>query len=180
MNIQNRLVVMIEGNPEEDFINKIVKPIFFEKNKYKDLVLYKYAKKPRIEIAKFIEAVHAIGDDILCIHDIDSAPCITEKKKQLQIEKVGNLDNNCIIIVTKEIESWYLAGIDKKYCKKLGIEYRQRTEKISKKTFNEIVAKSKYKPKNYCMNEMIKYYDVSLAKSRNRSFNYFYTKQLEN
>ena len=72
---------------------------------------------------KFIDAVKSLNDDILCFGDIDNAPCVTGKKQKLQMEKVGDVGDDCIIVVIKEIESWYLAGIDKRCCRRLNIKF---------------------------------------------------------
>ena len=56
------------------------------------------------------------------------------KKKKTQ-EKHPNIDKDKIIVVIKEIESWYLAGLDNKACKQLKIKNFANTDNITKEKF---------------------------------------------
>jgi len=168
-----RLTAMVEGNRDETFIKEIVRPILLEKHSYKDIITYKYANRTKTENIKFVDAVKSLNDDVLCLGDIKGAPCVTEKKKRLQMEKVGEIGDDCIIVVIKEIESWYLAGVGRKCCRRLNIKFCDRTDRLSKEEFHAIIAKSKYQPRIHCIAEMIRNYDVCLAVGRNKSFNYF-------
>lgn len=173
-----RLIAWVEGNEDEMFVTEIIKPIIIRKYGYKDVVTYKYANHTRIENTKFVDAFKSLNDDILCFTDIDNAPCIREKKRRIQLEKVGNVGDDSIIVVVKEIESWYLAGLDKKCCRKISIPFYDRTDRIGKQEFHALIAKSKY-GRVLCMIEMIRNCDLGIAIDRNKSLNYFYRKRLQ-
>jgi len=173
-----RLVVLIEGNRDSDFIEMIVKPILIESKKYVDVIPYKFQHLPKRINESFIQSVISLNDEILCLTDITGFPSEKVKKEQVQRDHIGNIGDERIIIIVKEIESWYLAGVNQLCCKRLRIRYFSRTDNIDKEKFHEIIAKSKYQPRWACVLEMLHNYEVHLAKQRNRSFNYFHENHL--
>ena len=80
-----------------------------------------------------------------------------------------------IVIVIKEIESWYLAGLDEKQCKELGIKSFQETNDITKEQFNSVIP-TKYDSRIDFMAEILKRFSIETAKSKNNSFQYFIEK----
>lgn len=62
-----------------------------------------------------------MGADYIYVTDIDRSPCITAKKERVKKE-ISNIDIGKIVIVIKEIESWYFAGLTAKALQSLGIE----------------------------------------------------------
>ena len=77
--------------------------------------------------------------------------------------------------MVKEIESWYLAGLDEKALKKLGIHKRIRTtDNVTKEEFNQLIPKNM--PRIEFMRKILESYNVEIAKERNRSFGYFLNK----
>ncbi|MFQ6057194.1 MAG: hypothetical protein ACE5J3_14580, partial [Methanosarcinales archaeon] len=99
-------------------------------------------------------------------------------------EKITNKFNRIIaedkiIVVVKEIESWYLAGLDENTSKKLGIRKKIRTtNSITKEEFNQLIPKNM--PRIEFMRKILKNYDVEIAKVRNRSLGYFLNKWTNN
>lgn len=76
-----------------------------------------------------------------------------------------------IIIVKKEIESWYMAGIDESICDKYKITELESTENFSKEDFDKIIPKGK--SRILFMHEILESYCCDVAKNRNSSINYF-------
>jgi phage regulator Rha-like protein len=70
------------------------------------------------KIEKFIQAIQSMGGDYIYVTDINTAPCVTAKKEEIR-RKIKNINLNKVVIVIKEIESWYLAGINEKGRKKI-------------------------------------------------------------
>jgi len=178
MTIKNRLAILIEGNREEDFIKWIVKPIMIGAGKYCEVITYKFPRVPKHINESYVRTVLDMNDDILCLTDITGFRSKRDKKEQVQRDHVGNIGDNKVIIVIREIESWYLAGVRQSYCRRLRIDYYNVTDNIGKKEFHEIIAKSKFKPRGVCCLEMLRNYDVTLAKQKNRSFNCFHDNHL--
>ena len=80
-----------------------------------------------------------------------------------------------IIVVVKEIESWYLAGLDNKVCKQLKIKNFPNTEKVTKEEFNSLIPK-KFTSRIDFMLEILKNFSIEIAKKKNTSFRYFVEK----
>ena len=80
-----------------------------------------------------------------------------------------------IIVVVKEIESWYLAGLDENTSKKLGIRKKIGTiDNITKEHFNQLIPGTM--PRIEFMRKILENYDVEIAKERCGSFGYFLNK----
>ena len=80
-----------------------------------------------------------------------------------------------IVIVIKEIESWYLAGLNLDYIKKNDIMIKNNTNDIVKESFDNILKKSKLKrmSRSSWMIEIIENYNLDIAINNNDSLNYF-------
>ena len=112
--------------------------------------------------------------DYIFARDFNDSPCITTKKEKITGE-FKQITEDKIIVVVKEIESWYLAGLNENTSKKVGIRKKIRTaNRITKEEFNQLI------PKNMSriefMRNILENYDVEIAKRRNRSFGYFLNK----
>jgi len=169
------LYIFVEGDRDEDFFERIVKPRLVDR--YNKIIIIKYAQK-RIEyINSYIRSILSMNADYIFIADIDNSPCKTAKKEELR-RRFRNLEQNKIIIVVKEIESWYLAGLDEKACKKLGIRCFDNTDSITKEDFRHIYSNSIHSGRSIIdfYLDIIKNYDIDIAKRKNRTFRYFCNK----
>ena len=178
MQVKKSLAVLIEGGRDEKFVNSIVEPILVGKNKYDELSTYKYARRPKAEIIKYISTVTFLGEDVLCLTDFDNAPCISGRKQKLKLDHVGDLEDSKIIVVIKEIESWYMAGLSDRCCRRMGIRTVKRTDTMNKEQFHAEISRSKYQRRINCVLEMLRNFEVSVALRKNKSFHYFYDKYL--
>ena len=97
----NRIVFILEGNRDEDFVEYIVKPILLGSSKYRDVLTYKFPKMPKNNNVKYIETVKTMNDDVLCLTDINNSRYISRKKQRVQEEHIGNVGDENIIIVIK-------------------------------------------------------------------------------
>jgi hypothetical protein len=166
------LYIFVEGDRDEDFFERIAKPRLVDR--YNKIIIIKYAQK-RIEyINSYIRSILSMNADYIFIADIDNSPCKTAKKEELR-RKIPNLEQNKIIIVVKEIESWYLAGLDEKACKKLRIRCFDNTDSITKQNFKHIYSNSIHsrRPEIDFYLNIIENYSIDIAKRKNRTFRYF-------
>ena len=76
------------------------------------------------------------------------------------------------MVVKKEIESWYLAGLDSAACKQLKLPLSRNTDKITKEKFENLM-KKKFDSRRDFMVEVLKYFSIKEAKGKNASFKYF-------
>jgi hypothetical protein len=112
--------------------------------------------------------------EYICLADNDGSPCITDRKEKLQHD-ITNIKTEKVVVVFREIEGWYLAGINDSSSKKLGIKSLINTENITKKAFNDLIPK-RFDSRVDFMIEVLKYYCADTAILKNNSFKYFFEK----
>lgn len=169
---QKRIIIWVEGDDDQRFFEHIIKP-FFEK-KYELAEVRTYAKLKKDKFSQFIKSLNAMSIDYICVADINNSPCITAKKQKIS-DKFKINDMGKIFIVVKEIEGWYLAGIDAANAKNLKIKSLHDTDELNKEQFNLLVSK-KIRSQQDFMIEILKKYSIECAMNKNRSFRYFMQK----
>lgn len=162
----------VEGNDDLRFIENIIKPKL--KKKYKNIYIVKYRNEKMIKINSYIKSIKNMKTKYIFISDLNSSPCVTHKKGKI-LQNYSELENDNIIIVKKEIESWFLAGIDEKFLYKNKKKYIKNTENISKEQFNSIIPKS-IDFRNDFIFKLFEIYNFEIALTRNESLKYFYEK----
>lgn len=167
-----KLFIFIEGYDDLLFFERIIKPLLHRR--YKKVLLIQHARMKYKNKHKFIDSIKEIHADYLYIIDIDYFPCISARKKDIY-EHLKNIDLSKVIIVVKEIESWYLAGVGKKRSEKLELPWLPNTDFITKEFFNDIIPNSLGSRHNF-MNELLKKFDIFVAMQKNNSFAYFMRK----
>ena len=177
-----RLFIFVEGPDDERFFEKVVIPRL--ENKYDCVEVRHYRKSTKEYLNRFIESINAMNTelmktDYIFVTDIDITPCVTYKKQKIK-NIYRRLDEDLIVVVKKEIESWYLAGLSDEGRRKLRVNHiPNSTNDITKEQFNSL------KPKRFdseidFMLEVLKYFSIDNAKQRNASFKYFFDKFVEN
>jgi len=125
-------------------------------------------------VDNFIKSIKAMGADYIYLTDINYSPCITAKKGDVK-RKYKNIDIDKIAIVVREIESWYLAGLDNMVCKKLKINTFNNTNDVSKEKFNTLIPKEFISRIDFML-EILKNFSIAIAEHKNTSFQYFLKK----
>jgi restriction endonuclease Mrr len=166
----SRLYVFVEGNDDERFFDRIIRPRL--KATYCKVI--KYAEAPRRQIRDFLRSIIQMEADYIYFTDINNAPCVTEKKHKVRQAIKSGIDESKVVIVIKEIESWYLAGVDENRAKELKISVPNTTDSISKEQFASMVS-SRWERKDLML-EILKDFSVDTAKRKNKSFSYFVQK----
>lgn len=167
------LSIFVEGVHDKIFFDSIISEI----RKYTGMhnakiYIIPYSKKKNKLINNHINKSKKPNNFYLFISDRDSNyyPCITALKTKL-INKYNSLEEDKIIVVEEEIESWYYSGLRNESLLNLpeNLSYN-----CSKEEFDNSI------PKNYekinCLNEILKFFDYNLATQNNESFNYFIKK----
>ena len=167
------LYIIFEGNDDERFLKNIINPILEKRGTYP--ILVPRAKKWR-KARQLISSLTRRNIDYIYMEDINHVPSIEAKKGKI-IEKIENVDKEKIVIVVKEIESWYLAGLNDNVCKQLRIPSLRETDNVFKEHLINM------KPKRFTstidfMWEILKCFDAETAKRKNESFRYFCGKYL--
>lgn len=167
--------VFLEGPDDERFFYSVI--INLLQRKYDWIKSYLYAnKKPKL-VSDFIRSINGMNVDYIFIGDMDENPCITQTKDHL-VRKFPNLENQRIVIVKREIECWYLAGLSEDAINFLKIESFYETDEFTKENFNQKMPR-RFASRIDFMIELLKHYSIENAVNRNSSFTYFYNKYFQ-
>jgi hypothetical protein len=93
-------------------------------------------------------------------------------KEALLKGKFKTADATQIFVVIKEIESWYLAGLDDVGCKTLGLAPVGDTDNLSKEQFDALQP-ARFDSRVDFLIEITKLFSVERAENKNKSFRYF-------
>jgi hypothetical protein len=93
-------------------------------------------------------------------------------KKQVLYSHFSHIDGGSIIVVIKEIESWYYAGLTHDSALSLGVPDLPLTDDLIKEDFNGLIPK-KYDSRIDFMFEILKYFSIDTARKKNHSFRFF-------
>jgi len=167
-----RLFIWVEGEDDERIFKNLFLPNL--QKKYDWIKIIRYGTLKNEKINNYLKSIKAMKAEYICVTDINDSPCITKKKQEKQ-NQLKNIDSNNIIVVIKEIEGWYLAGLNDTACNKLKINKHNNTDEISKERFNNIIP-DKFDSRIDFMVEILKYFSIKTAKQKNKSFDYFIKK----
>lgn len=179
---------MVEGNDDERFFESVIKPIC--ENEYNIVQCWQYSQKKKEKINSYLNSIRSMQDaglaDIIIVADLDESPCVTDRKERV-LSSFRSLSANAsepidprssirILIVCREIESWYLAGLNAGECERLGISTGlHNTDHLTKERFLGLMPK-RYNSRAEFMIEILQVFDQDTARSRNTSFGYFMRK----
>jgi len=169
--MEKEIYIWVEGKDDISFFRKIIIPIL--EKKYQSVKIAPYRRTKKNIIIKLIEAIKSMPADYFFISDIDDDLCATLKKQRLKAI-YNNLDQEKIIIVIKEIESWYKAGLDDTKCQQFKIPVHNNTDSLTKEDFYKLT------PNNFdidhFMLEILECFSIESAVNKNSSFKYFVEK----
>ncbi len=167
-----RLFIWVEGGDDQRFFQKIMEPKLQKKYNFVETRRYAALKKGKID--NFLKSIKAMGADYIYVGDIDNSPCVTTMKQEIR-NRLRNIDEQRIIVVIKEIESWYYAGLDNIAAGKFKIRSYDNTDTMTKEQFNSLIPKQ-FDSRVDFMLEILKIFSFEIAKEKNRSFRYFMEK----
>jgi hypothetical protein len=162
--------VLVEGRDDREFFIAVVKPRL--EQAYDHVEVWEYARATIDRRRKYIKSVKAMNADYLFVADINSSPCITERKEGLVSSHGGMIDADRMVIVVREIESWYVAGMEDRTCQELGITDLLHAETVTKEELRAVMPKRFGGSAVDFMAEMLREFRVERARNRSRSFCY--------
>ena len=165
------LFIWVEGEDDARFFENIMIPQL--QKEYNFVKMIRYATMKREKINNFLKSIKLMSADYICVTDINSSPCVTSKKQKVK-NNIRNIDEDRIIIVIKEIESWYLAGLSDIGSKKIKMRIFRTTDTITKEQFNNLIPKNVSRV-NFML-EILKIFSIKIAKRKNKSFRYYIKK----
>ena len=168
------LYVFVEGVDDERFFDKVIKLELLKK--HSKVRVFKYAQSTRSYLEQFFVTVKKSGAAYIFFSDLDRVKCYTRKKEMIKSKTIKNIDEDRIVIVKSEIESWYMAGLSCDAAASLNIRHFRNTETMTKEDFEKIC--KKYTSRIDCMIRILDKFSMGVAKTQNQSFRYFCDKFL--
>jgi len=162
-----RLFLLVEGDDDVRFLERIVIPKLSAR--YDSVQAWKYAQKKTEKVNAFLRSIKAMRADYLLIGDLNAYQCFP-KKKQALLQVFTELESGKTVVVVREIEGWYLAGL--KDDNPLGVQVPTDTTALTKEQFNNTMPTGLDSRIAY-MIEVLKHFDIRVAATRNQSFLYF-------
>ncbi|MEN6609468.1 MAG: hypothetical protein ABFC24_01375 [Methanoregulaceae archaeon] len=170
--MEKRLFIFVEGADDIRFFGRLVKPLLVPR--YRSVELIAYASMKREKVSRFIKSLNALGHEYIFVGDIDFEPSV-ESKKYLLTGRYQELAGDHIVVVIREIESWYLAGLDRSAEARLGVRHLELTNTVTKEDFVKMIPR-RFVSKVDFMFEILKFFSLESAEEKNRSFRFFVRK----
>jgi hypothetical protein len=167
--MKKRLFIMVEGEDDVRFFGRIIKP--FLAPRYDSVEIIPYACIKRDKVNKFLKSVTLMKNDYIFVADIDFEHSVRDKKQVLYY-RYNNLDGGSTVIVIREIESWYYAGISGSLERELGIVNLTSTDDLTKEDFNVRIPRH-FDSRIDFMFEILKSFSLETAARKNHSFSFF-------
>jgi hypothetical protein len=124
-----RIAVWVEGDRDRRFFEAIVKPRLSPS--YNNVQVISYRQDHRVVINRLLRGQKLQGYDRVFVTDRNSAPCVASRKSKLK-ERYPTLADHEIIVVSAEIESWYLAGLAADGASSLRVKRPHYTDGLTK------------------------------------------------
>jgi hypothetical protein len=167
--MKRRLFILVEGQDDVRFFGRLIKPLLAPR--YDSVEIIAYACTKREKVNRFLESVAQMKNDYIFVADIDFEHSVRDKK-QILYYRFSNIDGRSIVIVIKEIESWYYAGISGTLAREMGISDTGSTDELTKEDFNRLIPR-RFDSRIDFMFEILKSFSLKTAARKNHSFDYF-------
>ena len=161
------LYIYVEGNSDNRLVQKVLSLRLWNGG----YLIKNYAEEEQKLINRTITAQKS-QNRVLFISDLDDCPCFPSRIEKT-IRKYRGLKDlgDCICVVCKMIESWYVSGLPDERLDTLLKRRPFDYNKVSKTMLKNLV-KDRFKDSDYMMT-LLKFFDIDTAKSRNDSFRHF-------
>ncbi len=181
-----QILIYVEGLDDKRFFDKIIKPKFEELG-YDNVFVDdfggdKYKGKCK-DIDEFIKDIKIINSkpgriyDYIFVVDLGQFPDVLSRKNSIS-SRIQHVENDDIELVIVEIESWYLAGLDRNSSKKHGLPNYKNTNKLTKQTFRDAIPRKFKKREIFFKSKILDDFNFENAIVKNDSFKQFYNKFL--
>ncbi len=171
--VYRRLCLLVEGDDDERFCEEVLSPIF--QAHYDHVEIWQYSQRKSSKTVGLIRSIDSMSADYLLLGDIDERPCVTVTKEELNTQ-FSVLSSDRVIVVRREIEAWYLAGLHEPALRDLGLARVRNVDEVTKEHFDRLVGGEDEHTNT--MVEILRHYDVEVARQRSPSFRYFWQKHI--
>ncbi len=167
--MKSRLFILVEGEDDVRFFGRIIKPLLI--GRYDSVEIIPYASIKRSKVSSFLKSIRLMKNDYIFVADIDAERSVKDKK-QVLYSHFSHIDGGSVIVVIKEIESWYYAGLSPDAALSLNVPDLPFTDELTKEDFNNLIP-LKYDSRIDFMFEILKYFSIDSAGKKNHSFRFF-------
>ena len=167
--MKKRLFILVEGEDDIRFFGRLIKPLLAPS--YHSVEIIPYACIKREKVNKFVKSVVLMNNDYIFVADIDQERSVRDKK-QILYYRFSEIDGRSVVIVIREIESWYLAGISPDTAQELRIPDLLSTDTVTKEDFNALIPQQ-FDSRIDFMFEILKSFSLETAVRKNTSFRFF-------
>jgi hypothetical protein len=161
--------IYVERDDDVLLFGRVITPLVEKTNAR--VVIRSYRQLRNSDVKNKLVALASSGWKRLLVGDMNDSPSIPERKRKLN-RIYGPLADDEILIVEKEIEGWYLAGLTEARRNEIGIaRVPNDFEKIIKEVFREFIPKMFASRADFLL-EILKNYSVETAMKNSGSFAY--------
>jgi len=164
----HQMMLFVEGRDDSRLVECVIKPLV--QPYYDSVAVEEYAHSTAECLKRYLRSLKSARSDYLFFTDIDESRCIPARRQQVA-ERYTPLSASHVIVVRKEIESWYMAGLDSRACGKIGLKELQYTDNLTKEGFLKLQPK-RYDSRVDFMQVILQEFSVETAKQKNGSFRY--------
>ncbi len=168
-----RLWLLVEGTDDRRFCDEVLVPVF--RRTFDHVAIWEYSQQKLSKTSDFIRSIRSMNADYILFGDIDERPCVTVTKEEIA-GQFPPLSWDRVVVVRREIEAWYLAGLDEAAYRELRLELVSNVDVVTKERFDRLVG-GRANHTNTMVN-ILKRYDVEVARRRSPSFRYFWQKHV--
>ena len=111
----------------------VLAPIF--QATFDHVAIWDYSQKKDAKLTSLIRNIGSMNAGYLLFGDIDDRPCVTVTKEYL-VNRFSVPAWDRIVVVRREIEAWYLAGLDEASCDELGLARVSDVDSTTKEQFD--------------------------------------------
>lgn len=168
--MKGTLWVFVEGPSDEQFFTSKIKPVL--ENQYQVVIVYSCRHKKDLKLDNHLKAIDATKSDYLFVTDYDEGPCVSGKKTYW-MSRIPSLSPGRIVVVKREIESWYVSGLSDAERRRMRLTAIPPTTESFRKEDFEALAEGRYASPVELMQVLLDRFDMSEARNRNQSFDHF-------
>ena len=162
------IYLLLEGDDDKRFADSVMVPRL--KQTYQEVKIVKYAQMKNEKFVAYIASIKGMGAEYIILADIDGEPCVTRKKQKI-VQVYKSAETEKIIVVRREIESWYLAGLSPESSKMLKVTLDNDSEVIAKEHFDQLIPR-RFLNRTDFMVEILRFYAVDISLTKSKSFQY--------
>lgn len=167
------LFVLVEGPDDVRFFDTVLVPIW--RRRYGFVKVVAWANRKAEFVNRLVRSAKGMRAEYVLVADCDQHPCVSGKRQWVR-QQFQMVEEARILVVVREIEGWYVAGIEREAERKLRIRVPGRTDGFTKEDFLGMMPE-KFERTDF-MVEILKGFSIQGARNRNRSFAYGWAKHV--